>query len=172
MKEQPYFIDSRTLFIYLMKARRRAYLYIGDIQAFLEYLYQEIHRLNHLDRYRISYNINFGSIEWTVIFNKNILGMSIDEDAILLRRREKMDYDTFMDSFISKYQIPDEIVNIINSYCRQDECQQNADLENTPSSENSVPESCDVKEKSEQCEQAFLNQETARKRILGDEKNK
>lgn len=106
----PRFIDTKTIIVNLLKEDKKNYLPLERLQKLLERIYEELKNQCKLDGYRISFNINFGAIERTVLYNRNIFGLDIDGENIYLRENQSID------ELAMQYQVDETIHEIIKNF--------------------------------------------------------
>ena len=118
-ERQPYPIRNIELMFYLMNAKGKEWLSINYFFGLLNYLYQELQRTNQLENYRICFGSNMSTITSNVHAHSNILALSLDEEAIILKKGIELK------ELIYKHPIPVEIEIIIKNYHERVKCQQN-----------------------------------------------
>ena len=112
LKEMLKFVDTKTIIVNLLKEDKKTYLSLDRLQDLLEFIYEELRKRKMLDGYRISFNINFGAIERTVLYNRHIFGLDIDGENIYLRE------DQSIDELASQYQVDATIESIIKDFAK------------------------------------------------------
>ena len=105
-------IDAETVIVNLLKEDRKCFLSIDRLQMLYEYIYQELVIKDLINSYNIIFDINFYSIERTVLCNNNIFKLDIDGDYIYLRDIDSVDYLT------SQHKADDTLKGIISSFCK------------------------------------------------------
>lgn len=106
----PQFVDTKTIIVNLLKEDKKNYLPLERLQKLLECIYVELRKQCKLSGYRISFNVNFGAIERTVLYNKNIFGLDIDGENIYLRGNQSID------ELAEQYQVDETIHVIIKNF--------------------------------------------------------
>lgn len=110
LKERLKFVDTKTIIVNLLKEDKKTYLSLDRLQNLLEFIYEELQKRKMLDGYRISFNINFGAIERTVLYNRHIFGLDMDGENIYLKE------DQSIDELVSQYQVDETIEKIIKNF--------------------------------------------------------
>lgn len=110
MITMPKTFDTKTIIVNLLKEDKKTYLSIERLQELLEYIYIELRRQAKLDSYQISFDINFGAIKRTVMYNSNIFSLDIDGENIYLRETQSIDV------LAGEYRVDETIQNIIRSF--------------------------------------------------------
>lgn len=106
-------VDAKTIIVNLLKEDQKDYLSIDRLQKLVNFIYVELSKSRKLDKYQISFDINFYSIERTVQYNSDIFELDIDGECLRLRER------TSVDSLAEKYQTDDTIISIIKKFHNQ-----------------------------------------------------
>ena len=106
----PQFVDTKTIIVNLLKEDKKTYLPLERLQKLLECIYEELRKQCKLSGYRISFNVNFGAIERTVLYNRNIFGLDIDGENIYLRGNRSID------ELAEQYQVDETIRKIIKNF--------------------------------------------------------
>lgn len=106
----PKFVDTKTIIVNLLKEDKKTYLPLDRLQKLLGCIYEELQKQSKLDGYRISFNINFGAIERTVLYNRNIFGLDIDGENIYLKENQSID------ELAEQYAVDDTIRSIIKNF--------------------------------------------------------
>lgn len=104
------FVDTKTIIVNLLKEDKKTYLPLDRLQKLLECIYEELRKQCKLGGYRISFNINFGAIERTVLYNRNIFGLDIDGENIYLRENQSIE------ELAEQYQVDETIHEIIKNF--------------------------------------------------------
>lgn len=103
-------VDAKTIIVNLLKEDRKNYLSIERLQKLLEFIYDELSNQKKLDKYQISFDINFYSIERTVQYNSDIFELDIDGEHLRLKERESAD------ALAERYQADNTIIKIIKDF--------------------------------------------------------
>lgn len=103
-------VDAKTIIVNLLKEDRKDYLSIDRLLKLVGFLYEELDKKAKLDRYQISFDINFYSIERTVQYNSDIFELDIDGEHLRLRERESAE------KLAEKYQVDETIISIIRDF--------------------------------------------------------
>lgn len=106
----PKFIDTKTIIVNLLKEDQKEYLSFDRLQELLNFIYKELLNRKILDDYHILFDINFDSIERTVLYNNNIFILDLDDEAIYLRQ------PNLISDLAKRYQVDDTIYNIIREF--------------------------------------------------------
>lgn len=106
-------VDAKTIIVNLLKEDQRDYLSINRLQKLVNFIYMELSELKELDKYQISFDINFYSIERTVQYNSDIFELDIDGECLRLRERKSAD------ALAQKYQADSTIISIIRKFHNQ-----------------------------------------------------
>ena len=91
-RSKPIFIDTKTIIVNLLKEDKKDYLPLDRLQDLLNYIYTELLKMNKLREYRFFFSVNFDAIERTVIYNHEIFVLDLDEENILLRNPQSIEY--------------------------------------------------------------------------------
>ena len=91
-RSKPIFIDTKTIIVNLLKEDKKDYLPLDRLQDLLNYIYTELLKMNKLREYRFFFSVNFDAIERTVIYNHEIFILDLDEENILLRNPQSIEY--------------------------------------------------------------------------------
>ncbi len=110
--EVPTSFDTKTIIVNLLKEDEKTYLSLERLQNLLEFIYQELRNRDKLDSYQISFDINFGAIKRTVMYNSNIFALDIDGENIYLREPESIDV------LADRYKVDDTIQGIIKAFAQ------------------------------------------------------
>lgn len=103
-------IDTRMIIVNLLKEDQKTYISVDRLQRLIIFIYKELAAKHQLKQYQIFFDINFDSIERTVLYNNNIFRLDIDGDMIYLR-----DVDS-MDDLAEKYRADKTIIEIIDEF--------------------------------------------------------
>lgn len=106
----PQVVPTKTLIVNLLNDDKISYLSIERLQKFMGYLYYKLGRQGLRHKYHISYSINFGSIERTVSYNRNIFGLDAHGEHICLRENQSID------TLVKRYPIDGTIFEIMKSF--------------------------------------------------------
>lgn len=106
----PTSFDTKTIIVNLLKEDKKTYLSLERLQELLEFIYIELRRQEKLDIYQISFDINFGAIKRTVMYNSNIFSLDIDGENIYLRETQSIEV------LAERYRVDDTIQNIIRDF--------------------------------------------------------
>ena len=108
----PIFIDTKNIIVNLLKEDKKEYLSIERLQNLLSYIYIELWKLKKLNDYQITFEINFDAIERTVLYNKEIFALDINEETIYLRNfgninnlADNFSVDSTLLSIIKKFSV-------------------------------------------------------------------
>lgn len=106
-------VDAKTIIVNLLKEDRKDYLSINRLQKLVNFIYMELSKSKELDKYQISFDINFYSIERTVQYNSDIFELDIDGECLRLRERKSAE------ALAQKYQADGTIIAIIRKFQTQ-----------------------------------------------------
>lgn len=104
------YVDTKTIIVNLLKEDKKNYLSIGRLQRLVEFIYDELSKLEKLNDYQMAFDINFYSIERTVLYNNDIFELDLDGEKLRLKKRESVD------QLAEKYQVDDTIISIIKQF--------------------------------------------------------
>lgn len=107
----PKFIDTKTIIVNLLLENQREHLSLGRLQELLNYIYKELWRQNKLKDYQISFDVSFEALERTVIYNRDIFALDVDNEVVYLRHTGRTD----ISSRCSK--LDATLTGIIHSFC-------------------------------------------------------
>lgn len=99
-------LDTKTIIINLLKEDKKEYLSFKRLQKLLVYIYNELIKIEKIDRYNTCFDVNFDAIERTVLYNNNLFILDIDGEMIYLRKPE------LAESLAEQYKT-DEIIKTI-----------------------------------------------------------
>ena len=105
---QNIYIDTETIIINLLREDMKTYLPIRRLQKLISYIYQQLAEQDYLKGYNVIFNVNFDSIERTVLYNSNIF--ELVGDTIYLK--------TSIEQLSSKCTSDDHIREIIRDFCK------------------------------------------------------
>lgn len=108
--KMPQVVDTKTIIVNLLKEDKKTYLPLERLQKLLEHIYEELRKKGMLSGYRISFNVNFGAIERTVLYNRNIFGLDIVGENIYLRGNRSID------ELADRYRVDETIHKIIKNF--------------------------------------------------------
>lgn len=103
-------VDAKTIIVNLLKEDQKDYLSIDRLQKLVNFIYVELSKSKELDKYQISFDINFYSIERTVQYNSDIFELDIDGECLRLRERKSAE------DLARKYQADGTIIAIIKKF--------------------------------------------------------
>lgn len=103
-------VDAKTIIVNLLKEDQKDYLSIDRLLKLVGFLYEELDKREKLDRYQISFDINFYSIERTVQYNSDIFELDIDGEHLRLREKESVE------ELAERYQVDETIDAIIRDF--------------------------------------------------------
>lgn len=106
-------VDAKTIIVNLLKEDQKDYLSIDRLQKLVNFIYMELSKLKELDKYQISFDINFYSIERTVQYNSDIFELDIDGECLRLRERKSAE------ALAEKYRADGTIISIIKKFQTQ-----------------------------------------------------
>lgn len=101
------FIDTETIIVNLLKEDMKTYLPIRRLQRLISYIYEQLVEKGYLKEYNVVFNVNFDSIERTVLYNNNIF--ELIGDTIYLK--------TSIDKISLKSGSDERIMKIIKDFC-------------------------------------------------------
>lgn len=104
------YVDTKTIIVNLLKEDKKNYLSVERLQKLVDFIYLELLKQDMLNKYQISFDINFYSIERTVQYNNDIFELDIDGENLRLKKRESAD------DLAEKYQVDDTIITIIRNF--------------------------------------------------------
>ena len=84
-------LDTRTIIVNLLKEDKKTYLSVDRLRKLLVYIYKELKRTEQLSNYETHFDINFTSIERTVLYNNHIFKLDIYGEMIYLRETESVE---------------------------------------------------------------------------------
>lgn len=105
-----HYIDTKTIIINLLKADERMFLPINRLQELIRFIYAELSKKNQTDNYHISFDINFDSIERTVLYNNSIFYLDMNGKMIYLCESESAE------ALAQRYRTDDTITHIIEDF--------------------------------------------------------
>ncbi len=76
-------LSTKTMILSLLAVEYKTYTSIKHFQNMLIFVYNELLKLNSIEKYEITFNTSFFSVEKTVLCNSHMLDM--DEDLIYFR---------------------------------------------------------------------------------------
>lgn len=103
-------LDTRTIIVNLLKVDKETYLSLGRLQKLLFFIYDELIKNNEIDKYNICFNVNFDSIERTILFNNDIFKLDIDGEIIYLRKS--------VEELANKFKTDKNIENLIEKFIK------------------------------------------------------
>lgn len=104
------FVDTKTIIVNLLKEDEKTYLSVKRLQELMGFIQTQLREKCQLDRYQISFDINFDAIERTVFYNNNIFELDIEGQMIYLRESKSVD------ELVRQYQADNTILNIIKNF--------------------------------------------------------
>lgn len=107
---QPIFYDTKTIIVNLLNEDKTNYLSINRLKKLLVFIYKELDKQAKLSDYEILFDVNFDSIERTVIYNNSIFALDIKGENIILKEPKQIH------KLAENYQVDNNIKNIIHSF--------------------------------------------------------
>ena len=104
-------LDTKTIIVNLLNKDKRAYLSVYRLRKLLFYIYKALGEMKQLCNYDICFDIDFGSIEGTVLYNNHIFELDVEGDIIYVRRNKSAEV------LAEQYKTDDIILSIIDKFC-------------------------------------------------------
>ena len=103
------YINANTVIVNLLKEEKKKYLTLERLDNLLYYIHEQLIEQNYINEFQdVIFNVNFNSIERTVLYNNNIF--ELIGDTIYLK------CDEIPENIIEKYEADEEIVRLIKDF--------------------------------------------------------
>lgn len=103
------YINANTVIVNLLKEEKKKYLTLERLDNLLYYIHEQLIEQNYINEFQdVIFNVNFNSIERTVLYNNNIF--ELIGDTIYLK------CDEIPENIIEKYEADEVIVRLIKDF--------------------------------------------------------
>ena len=103
------YINANTVIVNLLKEEKKKYLTLERLDNLLFYIHEQLIEQNYINEFQdVIFNVNFNSIERTVLYNNNIF--ELIGDTIYLK------CDEIPENIIEKYEADEVIVRLIKDF--------------------------------------------------------
>ena len=103
------YINANTVIVNLLKEEKKKYLTLERLDNLLYYIHEQLIEQNYINEFQdVIFNVNFNSIERTVLYNNNIF--ELIGDTIYLK------CDEIPENIIEKYEADEVIVRFIKDF--------------------------------------------------------
>lgn len=106
----PTTVDTRTIIVNLLKEDQSTCLPLQRLIDLLDFIYSELNKKGLLGNYRIFFDVNFASVQRTVIYDNLIFGLNISEEVIFLQPPQSID------KLANEWRVDDTIGDIIHAF--------------------------------------------------------
>ena len=98
------------LLVNLLKEDQSTCLPLQRLIDLLDFIYSELNKKGLLGNYRIFFDVNFASVQRTVIYDNLIFGLNISEEVIFLQPPQSID------KLANEWRVDDTIGDIIHAF--------------------------------------------------------
>lgn len=102
-------LDTKTIIVGLLKEDKKTYLSVARLRKLMLYIHKELTRIGQLCNYEICFDIDFDSIERTVLYNNQIFSLDTYGEIIYLKTESVGD-------LAEQYKTDDVITSIIDKF--------------------------------------------------------
>lgn len=81
----PRFIDTKTIIVNLLKEDKQRFLSVSRLNELLDFIYIKLLESNKLDKYQITFDINYNALARTIIYSGNIFALDFDNSKIYVK---------------------------------------------------------------------------------------